>query len=90
MSDQGTAIKYPKSIRFLSEHKQFHKIFNTFQICQEEKLELKKHPKVDAFKTFHINKLFRELYMPTKKPIGESENAEMLQDMKQYSKRSQS
>ena len=57
-----------KSIRSLSEDKQFSKIFSTYKICTEEKAENKKNmPLINAFKTFNHNKLYKELFMPTKK-----------------------
>jgi|TARA_B110001450_G_C17587311_1_gene467474 hypothetical protein len=46
-------------------------VFRIYHICQEEKAELKKNPVVNAFKSFNINKLFRELYMPEKKKEGD-------------------
>lgn len=62
---------YQKSLRSLSEHKLFTRVFRIYHICQEEKAELKKNPVVNAFKSFNINKLFRELYMPEKKKEGD-------------------
>ena len=71
-----TVDGFKQSLRPLSEHKLYNKIFNIYHICQEEKAELKKNPVVNAFKSFHINKLFRELYMPEKKRSEDDQDME--------------
>jgi hypothetical protein len=60
------------SNRSLSEDRAFSKIFNTYKICTEEKLEnAKNQPFINAFRTFSQDRLYKELFMPTKKPEEE-------------------
>ena len=60
------------SIRSLSEDKGFSKIFKTYKICNEEKMEnAKNYPLINAFRTFSQDRLYKELFMPTKKPEEE-------------------
>ena len=60
------------SIRSLSEDRAFSKIFATHKICSEEKHENAKNtPTINVFRHFDQGKMYKELFMPAKKPTEE-------------------
>jgi hypothetical protein len=77
------------SVRSHSEDKGFSKIFTTYKICNEEKLEnAKNHPLVNAFRNFNQDRLYKELFMPTKKPEEEKLFSINHQEPQNFAKKS--